>query len=242
MLKRNRGFTLIELLVVLAIVSLLASIVVPVYFSMGVRRDKTSCAFNLRAIGQGLRLYVEDFRAYPPDRTENGLGLLTLIGPSEQRQGGMAQVSGEYLRKLDILHCPRNWVDPIPAAFDANADQKPDWATGSVDPALGGWNNYDAAPVFGSNPTNPTLVPRYLRSRFAAGDPDYRRQLISRHPPADTVVTWCTFHYHDETGATAGRYDMAVVLFSDGSVESLPAITQARANDIARARHSEAPK
>jgi len=251
MLKRNRGFTLIEVLVVLAIVALLASIVFPVYHSLLSRRDKTTCAFNLRAIGQGLRLYVDDFGAYPPDRTEQGLGLLTLIGPPDRRanpQGGgqyLEQVSHEYIRKLDILHCPRNWVTEIPAQFDANRDLKLDWnsiAWSSMDPALGGWGNYDAMPKFSSGTSNPSLEPRYLRSRgFDQSDVDYRRQLISAHPPADTVVTWCTFHYSDDVGERPGRYDLALVLFADGSVENIYAITQARGDQIIRARHSEAP-
>src|SRR5215831_6557341 len=75
-LSRARGFTLLELLITVGVIAILAAMLLP-----GLSRAKTSarlavCKSNLRQIGIGLNLYVNDFRAYPLDSdTDNGNGI-----------------------------------------------------------------------------------------------------------------------------------------------------------------------
>ncbi len=64
------GFTVIELVVVMAIMAALMAIVVSGYTALAAQNRRAACAANLRAIGQGLALFREDFQAFPPDATE----------------------------------------------------------------------------------------------------------------------------------------------------------------------------
>lgn len=56
----QQGFTLIEILVVLAIIGLLAGLLFPVFSSARDSARTTSCASNLKQIGQAITLYVQD--------------------------------------------------------------------------------------------------------------------------------------------------------------------------------------
>jgi len=58
--KNRRGFTLIELLVVVAIISLLVSILLPSLSQAKELAKRVVCASNLRALGMGMMLYVDD--------------------------------------------------------------------------------------------------------------------------------------------------------------------------------------
>jgi prepilin-type N-terminal cleavage/methylation domain-containing protein len=59
------GFTLIELLVVISIIAILAGFSVPVYTKIMMNARQANAMNNVRQIGLGLRLYANDFEAYP---------------------------------------------------------------------------------------------------------------------------------------------------------------------------------
>jgi prepilin-type N-terminal cleavage/methylation domain-containing protein/prepilin-type processing-associated H-X9-DG protein len=56
----RRGFTLIELLVVIAIIAILAAILFPVFAQARDKARQTSCLSNIKQIGTGLMMYVQD--------------------------------------------------------------------------------------------------------------------------------------------------------------------------------------
>jgi prepilin-type processing-associated H-X9-DG protein len=56
----NRCFTLVEILVCIAILALLIGILFPVLSNSKQNAYKTTCASNLRAVGQAIRVYTDD--------------------------------------------------------------------------------------------------------------------------------------------------------------------------------------
>jgi prepilin-type N-terminal cleavage/methylation domain-containing protein/prepilin-type processing-associated H-X9-DG protein len=55
------GFTLIELLVVIAIIAILAAILFPVFAQAREKARQATCQSNLRQIGMGSQMYIEDY-------------------------------------------------------------------------------------------------------------------------------------------------------------------------------------
>jgi prepilin-type N-terminal cleavage/methylation domain-containing protein len=63
---RRSGFTLIELLIVIAIIALLAAILFPVFARARENARRISCVSNLKQMGLGVQMYVQDYDgAYP---------------------------------------------------------------------------------------------------------------------------------------------------------------------------------
>lgn len=58
--SRFYGFTLIELLVVIAVISILAAILFPVFARARESARRASCMSNLKQIGLGMMMYVQD--------------------------------------------------------------------------------------------------------------------------------------------------------------------------------------
>ena len=58
--RTRRGFTLIELLVVIAIISILAAILFPVFSRARENARRANCLSNLKQIGLGITMYVQD--------------------------------------------------------------------------------------------------------------------------------------------------------------------------------------
>jgi prepilin-type N-terminal cleavage/methylation domain-containing protein/prepilin-type processing-associated H-X9-DG protein len=59
-MHKRKGFTLIELLVVIAIIALLMAILTPVLNKVKEAAKETVCKSNLRSVGMGITLYLQD--------------------------------------------------------------------------------------------------------------------------------------------------------------------------------------
>src|ERR1700719_249585 len=59
------GFTLIELLVVIAIIVILAAMLVPSLSRSKAQAQSTVCKNHLHEMGLALRMYSDDYKAYP---------------------------------------------------------------------------------------------------------------------------------------------------------------------------------
>ena len=93
------GFTLTELLIVVAIVAVLAGIAYPVGRSMLAKSREASCLGNLRSIGVGLQLYLQDHNQKLP----------VLALGRESRSSGepvLETVLLPYVETEDAFQCP----------------------------------------------------------------------------------------------------------------------------------------
>jgi len=63
---RKKGFTLVELMIVIAIISILATIIIPKMGQSRAKAQLSACIGNLRSVGTALEMYANDnYHLYP---------------------------------------------------------------------------------------------------------------------------------------------------------------------------------
>lgn len=97
--RKKTGFTLVELLVVIAIIATLVGVAVPVSTSMIAKGRETACLGNLRSIGVGLQLYLQDNNQRLP---ELALGRSS----KDSAEPVLETVLLPYLKNEEVFHCP----------------------------------------------------------------------------------------------------------------------------------------
>jgi prepilin-type N-terminal cleavage/methylation domain-containing protein/prepilin-type processing-associated H-X9-DG protein len=100
-MKQKSAFTLIELLVVIAIIAILAAILFPVFAQAREKARQTSCLSNLKQMGTGIMMYVQDYdETYPQ---------AYYYLNDNSSAGGYAQWSGlvqPYVKNYTLFVCP----------------------------------------------------------------------------------------------------------------------------------------
>src|SRR6188768_348324 len=107
---RKSGFTLIELLVVIAIIAILAAILFPVFARAREAARKSNCISNLKQIGTGLMMYVQDYdEIYPVINQEAD----RIPGQQPHVRGGLkdtypflVDVMQPYTKNEGLFRCP----------------------------------------------------------------------------------------------------------------------------------------
>lgn len=110
--RTRKGFTLIELLVVIAIISILAAILFPVFARARENARRASCMSNMRQIGLGSVMYVQDYDEKYPPLGGTGAGCSsypTIYTPSSL---SWEQAIVPYTKSSQIFQCPSDTKAP----------------------------------------------------------------------------------------------------------------------------------
>lgn len=111
MKQRERyAFTLIELLVVIAIIAILAAILFPVFARARENARRASCMSNLKQIGLGFMMYVQDYDEKFPPLLINYTSPPT--APSGVSPYAWADALQPYLKSTQIYQCPSESTGP----------------------------------------------------------------------------------------------------------------------------------
>ena len=114
---RSSGFTLVELLVVMAIVAILAAILFPTFSKAKEAARISECLSNIRQIGAGLVLYLDQYDCYFPPAAPwgipggngetvdpNDITLQELLHPYVR--SGMIREKDALFAKAGVFACP----------------------------------------------------------------------------------------------------------------------------------------
>jgi prepilin-type N-terminal cleavage/methylation domain-containing protein/prepilin-type processing-associated H-X9-DG protein len=100
--RRRSAFTLIELLVVIAIIAILAAILFPVFAQAREKARQSGCLSNLKQIGTGIMMYIQDYdEAYPC----NWYGGLWPSTPDGKQYKWMDAIY-PYVKNEGVFTCP----------------------------------------------------------------------------------------------------------------------------------------
>jgi prepilin-type N-terminal cleavage/methylation domain-containing protein/prepilin-type processing-associated H-X9-DG protein len=100
------GFTLIELLVVIAIIAILAAILFPVFAKARETARSASCKSNLKQIGNGWMMYVQDYDERTPLNWWSDTPCTKGPGGGRGAQPIMFQRIQPYVKNNGVLLCP----------------------------------------------------------------------------------------------------------------------------------------
>ena len=128
----RKGFTLIELLVVIAIIAILAAILFPVFAQARDKARSISCLSNVKQVGLGFMMYVQDWdETFPiawgyPDGSTWFTAVYPYVKNGATPNPDYPKVAGSrpYLdnRATGMFHCPSDSDGPATLSYTTNAN------------------------------------------------------------------------------------------------------------------------
>lgn len=114
-MNRRKGFTLIELLVVIAIIAILAAILFPVFARARENARRASCQSNLKQIGLGTMMYLQDHDERYPFGKQARAGLdsswSSTVIPNDHEWATASNIFWPlfitpYTKSIQVYRCP----------------------------------------------------------------------------------------------------------------------------------------
>lgn len=148
--QKRKAFTLIELLVVIAIIAILAAILFPVFARARENARRSSCLSNLKQIGLGAMMYIQDYdERYPQaywyksatfTKSASDYVTQTKAGtPGARFRTGDAggSPSGNYVSWMDLIHPYVKSTQLFECPSATNDERFPSYG---YNPMISGWN------------------------------------------------------------------------------------------------------
>jgi len=123
--RAGKAFTLIELLVAIAVIGVLMGLLVPVATRVRAAGHATACRGNLRQMGEGLSLYMEEHRDYIPRRGQGERKVWRIDRPSDWFNALLPYVDSPPY--YELYTSGRRPVEGDPHVFICPAAQDPGW-------------------------------------------------------------------------------------------------------------------
>lgn len=177
--RSRSGFTLIELLVVIAIIAILAAILFPVFAQAREAARKSTCQSNLKQIGSGIMMYVQDYDERFP----------TVRGGNLNAFADWRQSIFPYTKNVQIFLCPSNNTNN---RNPYNGDCQNNIVLAPGVPQV--YISYGFATINGSNP----IANGFSYARGAAGPiqsvvdrPAEQLMVVESRTPCTDFCQWC---------------------------------------------------
>lgn len=223
------GFTLIELLVVIAIISILSSILFPVFARARENARRTNCLNNVKQIALGFMQYTQDYderlplyqrcAQQQPAGSNRGWNSATSCPGAGQAAHPWNNQLQPYVKSNQVFNCPSSEYGT------ATQDTK-EYAGTATENLSYGYNRYIALDILqssGNPPTDiskpgvalsalpqPTVTPLITDSTYYLSDPN--RLCVNK-----TKNSWCTDPSSDGSDPPNPRHlDTFNIAFADG--------------------------
>ncbi len=219
------GFTLVEVLVVIAVIAVLIAILLPALSKAREAAKKIQCASNLRQVGVGIQMYINEYRGWLPPHTQPEPGSIFKASMTYKNH---APLNNGYsgLGMLYVSGCtglmgakPNGRIDPpddkifyCPGWDDERNNRMSFIGPGNLD--VDAPTNRSGSYIYVTSSTGNPNVPS-----TPSGYSNYMTSKVGRNPPTMVLAFDNNSPYGGaQVGGSHGRFNYINVLRVDGSV------------------------